>query len=205
MNDKRWHDLMQRCGIRDGTSAFDALSAAYAQRHRHYHTTRHIDHCLSELDLCRHLAEEPDEVELALWFHDAIYRPYASGNEVKSARWACEFLEANDMPHERVARVREHILATRHQSVAVATDSKLTVDADLAILGADRAQYALFEMNIRKEYRWIPDLLYRRKRAEILQSFLHRYRIYATDFFAARYESRARENLAAAIALHRVH
>jgi predicted metal-dependent HD superfamily phosphohydrolase len=98
-----------------------------------------------------------------------------------------------------VNRVRDHILATRHEAVANDADSRLVVDIDLSILGVDEAAYAQFEVNVRKEYRWVPSLLFRRKRAEILESFLARPEIYTTQLFRDRYEVTARRNLSQAI------
>jgi predicted metal-dependent HD superfamily phosphohydrolase len=92
----RWNRLLTALGIGDASDCFDALLAAYSESHRHYHTTRHIDHCLREFDS-------------------------------------------------------------------------------------------------------VPSLLFRRKRAEILESFLARPRIYTTELFGERYESQARHNLAKAI------
>jgi predicted metal-dependent HD superfamily phosphohydrolase len=105
----------------------------------------------------------------------------------------------HDVCAERVGRVRAHILATRHEAPATAPDSQLVVDVDLSILGADEAAYAEFEANVRQEYRWVPRVLFRKKRAEILESFLARPQIYSTEPFRERYELRARRNLAEAI------
>lgn len=52
---------------------FTALAAAYDEGTRYYHTRAHIDACLSQLDVYRDLARNPAEIEIALWFHDAIY------------------------------------------------------------------------------------------------------------------------------------
>lgn len=186
-------------GIRDELATYGALVEAYSQRHRHYHTVRHIDHCLAEFASAQHLAAEPAEVELALWFHDAVYEPHSSNNEERSADWACELLQRHGVDAVRVERVRAHIMATRHEAPATFPDSQLMVDIDLSILGVDEAIYAEFERNVRSEYRWVPGPLFRRKRAEILESFLARPRIYSTELFHARLEDSARRNLSAAI------
>lgn len=196
----RWAALMQRLGIGANLDVFAKLRAAYAQAHRHYHTAEHIHHCLDELEGVRPLAREPDEVELGLWFHDAVYITRRKDNEAKSAEWAREFLGANAVDRARVDRVRDLILATTHAAPAPDADSKLLVDIDLAILGADPAAYARFEENVRKEYRWVPAPLFRRTRATILKSFLDRPSVYATAHFRERLEEPARRNLAAAIA-----
>jgi predicted metal-dependent HD superfamily phosphohydrolase len=195
----RWNRLLAALGIGGEAECFDALLAAYSEQHRHYHTTRHIDHCLRELDSATSLARDPAEVEFALWFHDAIYDPHSSKNEERSADWACELLDRHRVNAERVSRVRDHILATRHEAVANDPDSRLVVDIDLSILGVDEAAYAQFEVDVRKEYRWVPSLLFRRKRAEILESFLARPQIYTTQLFRDRYERQARHNLSQAI------
>lgn len=186
-------------GIPEGTESFNSLVAAYSQKHRHYHTDKHIDHCLQELDSALSIALEAAEVEFALWFHDAVYDPYSSNNEERSADLACSLLMRHDVRAERVERIRAHILATRHEAPATTPDSQLVVDIDLSILGAGDVTYAAFETNVRQEYRWVPSILFRRKRAEILESFLARPQIYSTEFFRSRYELQARRNITQAI------
>jgi len=190
---------MAALGLPESNESFEQLVNAYSQKHRHYHTCAHIDHCLRELDSASGLAEEPAEVELALWFHDAVYDPYSGDNEAKSADLACALLNRNGVASERVERVRAHIMASRHDAPAVLNDSKLLVDVDLSILGVDEDAYARFETDVREEYRWVPGPLFRRKRAEILDSFLARPAIYSTTPFRTKYEAPARRNLAAAI------
>ncbi len=209
MDKARWLDLMSKLGLPPNEATFDALLKAYSETHRHYHSVEHIDHCLRELDAEISLAREPAEVELALWFHDAVYNPHRSDNEQKSAEFACKLLEgAGDIPRPRgmsppsarIARVHAHIMATRHAAPATDPDSQLVVDIDLSILGAPEAEYARFEQNVQKEYRWVPSMLFRRKRAAILESFLARSHIYYTEPFRAKYESQARQNLSSAVA-----
>jgi predicted metal-dependent HD superfamily phosphohydrolase len=190
---------MAALGIGNEAACFDALLAAYTEKHRHYHTAQHVDHCLHQLDTAPSLTQQPAEVELALWFHDAIYDPHSSKNEERSADWACELLGRHRVSADRTQRVRDHILATRHEAVASDPDSRLVVDIDLSILGVDEVAYAQFEVDVRQEYKWVPGILFRRKRAEILESFLARPQIYTTELFRERYEARARINLARAI------
>jgi predicted metal-dependent HD superfamily phosphohydrolase len=91
-------------------------------------------------------------------------------------------------------------MATRHEALATMPDAQFVVDIDLSILGATEEAYSRFEENVRKEYRWVPSMIFRRKRAEILQSFLARPTIYSTKPFQARYEAQARRNLESAVA-----
>ena len=118
MKSTRWHALMNRLGFGANTETYRALLDAYSQKHRHYHTAVHIAHCLDELAPCRELAEHPDDVELALWFHDAVYDSYAKDNEQKSADWAARFLREKRAGSEQVDRVHGLVMATVHEAPA---------------------------------------------------------------------------------------
>lgn len=199
MNIDRWTTLMHALGLPHSASTYDQLAKAYREPQRHYHTTRHIEDCLAKLDLLRAQATRPDEIELALWFHDAVYLPNKSGNEEKSAEWAARFLGEAQATDKLIERIRQLILATRHDSIAIDSDTSILIDVDLSIIGADPERYDIFEKDIRKEYRWVPWILYRRERRKILASFLKRARIFSTDDFFQRYEGQARSNLGRAI------
>lgn len=183
----------------ESLDVFADLVAAYSEAHRYYHTVKHIDDCLAQLDEAASIAEAPEEVELALWFHDAIYKPTSPKNEQASAEWARSFLESVGAAEDRCARVFRYVLATKHDAVPLGADAPVVVDIDLSILGREPDEYDQFERNVRKEYKWVPWSLYRRKRIEILESFLARPTIYHTDYFRRRYENQAKRNLQSAI------
>jgi predicted metal-dependent HD superfamily phosphohydrolase len=199
MTPQRWSSLMQGLGTGSHVDTYERLVAAYGESHRHYHTGDHIAACLVELDDARDLATFPAEVEVALWFHDAIYKTTASDNEARSAAWAAGFLVSAEVAPPVRERVHDHIMATRHDVRPAAGDSALVVDIDLSILGEDPASYRDFERKLREEYQWVPMPLYRRKRREILQSFLDRESIYTTPPFRDRYEAQARMNVREAV------
>lgn len=178
---------------------FDLLSSAYAENHRHYHTPRHIESMLRHMDTVAELAEHPAEVELAIWFHDAVYRPFSSTNELDSAKWAHQFLSDNGFNKSGIDRVYNLIMATRHHCDVVTRDEQLLVDIDLSILGAPADIYDQFEQNVRKEYQQVPSIIFRKKRKEILKSFLSRDSIYYLTYFREKYEQAAKLNLERAI------
>jgi predicted metal-dependent HD superfamily phosphohydrolase len=176
------------------------LLAGYAESHRAYHTLQHLEECFGHLDAAVHLAREPGELEIALWFHDAIYDTHASDNETRSAEWARQVVVGTGISNKVALRIGDLILATRHTERPAAGDPALLVDIDLAILGAPEARFDEYEGQIRREYSWVPDTLFGVTRARILGEFLARPRIYATAYFAERRELPARSNLRRAIA-----
>ncbi len=211
MRKKRWLALMEAWGFGSGEEVYESLVTAYSQKHRHYHDGEHVEACLGWLDHVLTLSdaessdpkstvEKPEEVELAIWFHDAVYNPFASDNERKSADWAMEFLTAQGAGEAAMARVDGLIMATLHNAPPATRDESILIDIDLAVLGSDPATYAAFEKAVRKEYRFVPFFLYRKKRSEILQGFLERPVIYRHELLRAAWEQQARKNLAAAIA-----
>lgn len=193
-------DSAAACGSLDLRAAFSRQQAAYAEPARAYHNARHIADCLVQLDEARHLAEEPAEIEAALWYHDVVYDARAKDNEVQSARWASADLTSASVPAERVTRIAALILATQHTGEPTSPDAELLVDIDLSILGRDEASFAEYDRAIRAEYAWVPEEQYRQGRSAVLQKFLARPAIYSTPFFHERYEAAARRNLTAAIA-----
>ena len=84
----RWNATWHELGLSAPPRLFDELSSRYREEQRAYHTLQHLDECFAQLDSARTLAERPAEVELALWFHDAIYDTRAADSEDQSAAWA---------------------------------------------------------------------------------------------------------------------
>jgi predicted metal-dependent HD superfamily phosphohydrolase len=172
------------------------LVAAYSERQRHYHTLQHLRECLAQFDAASMLARRPAEVELALWFHDAVYDPQRHDNEERSADWARASVLAAGCAEDVAERVAALVLATRsHSAPADDPDAALLLDVDLAILAAAPARFAEYERQIRAEYAHVPEEAFRARRAQVLQGFLERERIYVTDAFHDALEARARENL----------
>lgn len=194
--DAQWDELWQALGVPAPALEFDALSARFAEPHRHYHTAQHIQECLTHFERARSLCEHPAEVELALWFHDAIYAPRAKDNEAQSAAWAVRVMRSAGLAHDAQSRVHALIMATCHNALPDTQDAKVLVDIDLAILGADAARFDEYEHQVRSEYGWVPAFLFRRTRRKILAGFLARASIYSTAHFQSLLEKKARENLA---------
>lgn len=201
---ERWEDLWQRLGQPAPGGLLEALLAAYREPQRHYHTLQHLAECFAHLDAYFDSVGAPAgdvlDIELALWFHDAVYDVRAHDNEARSADWAVRALAQAGLPPARGERVASLVMATAHHAPAAAADAQLLIDIDLAILGAPPARFAEYERQIRAEYAHVPAPLFARKRGEVLRGFLDRDRIYRTAYFA-RLEQQARANLAQASAV----
>lgn len=182
---------------RAGETLMNTLIAAYNEPQRKYHTEQHLRECLTLFNEHIQLAQAPAEIEMALWFHDAIYDVKATGskNEDQSADWAEDELRKASVAPERIARIKHHILATKHSALPQGTDQQLLVDIDLAILGARPERFAEYEQQVRQEYRHVPGLIFNWKRKQILKEFLARSPIYATPELRERFEGQARKNL----------
>jgi len=193
---QRWQALWHRLGAAgDGDQALALLQAHYSEPHRAYHNFAHIVACLHEFDFVRSLIQKPDAVEMALWFHDAIYDPKAGDNEERSAALFGTAARAARLNHWFIRRVDALIRATQHKKRPSLGDARFMVDLDLSILGKSPAKFSTYERQIRREYAWVPSRAYVAGRSAILQNFLSRKTIYATEFFRRRYEARARANL----------
>lgn len=176
------------------------LLRSWSRWPRAYHDTTHLHACLRHLQAVRPHLADPLAVELALWYHDAIYWPWSACNEERSAEWAVRFLQSQGLPGALAQAVRQHILDTRHQSGPLAGDAQWVVDIDLAILGQSDAVYRQFERNVRREYFFVRWPRYVAGRGAVLRGFLSRPRIYGTAWFHDRYEAQARTNLGHAVA-----
>lgn len=180
----------------DGAAACEELLARYSEPWRKYHTLQHLRECLATFESVAHLADRPAEVEAGLWFHDAVYELRRSDNEEQSARLAEGVLRDAGVPREVFGRVATLILATRHTASPEAPDEQLLVDIDLSILGAAAPRFTEYEHQIREEYSFVPEVVFREKRRAILRSFIARPRIYSTQHFFCLLEQQARVNLA---------
>lgn len=195
----RWASLCQNLGIEPDGETYQALIKAHAEPHRAYHTLEHIAACLRHLDKVRDQTNNPFEIEMALWFHDAIYEPFSTTNEEDSAEWAADWLQDRGLDKAAIARIADHILETKSHDTPTDLDGRFMLDIDLSILGTPVPIYDQFEVDVRREYRRVPRFIFRKKRKAILQGFLNRDQIFTTEYFHDKLEQQARVNLARAI------
>ncbi|RWN24698.1 hypothetical protein [Mesorhizobium sp.] len=177
------------------------LSALYRAEGRHYHSLAHIEAMLALAGHYRASLHDPEAVEAAIWFHDAIYDSRAKDNEAKSAALAEKKL-AGRTDAQRLGRITAMIIATathelpRFSDENAARDAALFLDMDLAILGATPDAFDAYEQAVRREYGWVEEPMWRAGRSAVLKNFLARPHIFHTEEFRQRFEAQARQNMA---------
>jgi len=187
------------------------ITPMYEGPHRNYHTMEHIDHMLQLFNHNNLAIYNHDIVHLAILFHDVIYNPHKTDNEIESVSFFNDYIREQ----QDILKLSEHalemlwgwvsvfILATIHhhtpdkQSMpaSLVSDLEHFLDMDMAILGEDKTTFDKYEDNIRREYFFVPIDVYKTERAKILQSFLNNEFIYNAPVFRKKYEASARKNI----------
>ncbi len=181
------------------------LSALYGGAERHYHGLAHVEALLALARDHRADLSDPEAVEAAIWFHDAVYDSRAKDNEARSAELARERL-AGRLEPARVERIAAMILATAtHEAphfadAGAARDAALFLDMDLSVLGAAPEVFDAYEAAVRREYAWVPEAAWTSGRAAVLRTFLGRPHIFHSKEFQVRFEAAARANIERSLA-----
>ena len=194
------------------TALGEDLLERYEQPHRKYHTSVHLSEMLTALKMLyeRHHTATPRAVLLAAWFHDAVYEANPGEDEAASADLARTALtplaSTGSLTNREVTAIAHLIELTASHQLAdgieeytsgalTRADAAFFLDADLAILAADSPRYTRYVAGVRAEYaHYAPDA-FTRGRAAILQGFLNRTAIYASDTAHLLWDAPARLNL----------
>ena len=194
------------------TELGEDLLARYEQPHRKYHTSVHLSEMLTALKTLyeQHQTATPRAVLLAAWFHDAVYEANPGEDEAASADLARTTLtplaSTGFLTNREVTAIAHLIELTASHQLAdgieeytsgalTRADAAFFLDADLAILAADSPRYTRYVAGVRAEYaHYTPDA-FTRGRAGILQGFLNRTAIYASDTAHFLWDAPARLNL----------
>ncbi|MFJ3145882.1 hypothetical protein ACIPJM_25965 [Streptomyces halstedii] len=197
---RRWQDAL--VAVRGTASGPDPLPYAdhllerWGEPQRRYHTTAHLAQVLDHVDTLAGHAADPDVVRLAVWFHDAVYRPDRSENEERSAALAERALPEAGVPDAATAEVARLVrLTVTHDPADGDRDGEVLCDADLAILASAPREYAAYAAQVREEYGFVPDDLFRAGRADVLRHLLGLPRLFRTPHGAGVWEPRARQNV----------
>lgn len=204
----RWHATASAAGAAPGVDPApyaDRLLTAWAEPQRRYHTTAHLADVLARVDVLAAAGDEDGTdrpaVDLAAWFHDAVYRPDRSENEERSATLAERALPELGIDDARTAEVARLVrLTITHDPAPGDANGELLCDADLGVLAGTAQEYAAYAAAVRAEYGFVPDEAFRAGRAAVLRQLLALPRLFRTAHGAAHWEAPARANLAAELA-----
>ncbi len=191
-----WVDMVANFSLPENKNIeiFTLLGTQYKEETRHYHNWQHIKAMIKGLHSYPEEINDTLSIELAIWFHDAIYVPLRKDNESRSAKFFHEQLSLY-LPIERTRKVMGYIEATKNHSKTTDRDLQIFLDLDLAILGQSKTVYQNYANQVREEFGYVPNFLYKRGRKLVLKSFLDKNTIYQTLFFKEKYEEQARKNI----------
>ncbi len=203
MEQHRFEQLWARCAI-DGVENpgangawFGELDSHYRESHRHYHRPEHIEHCLRQFDAARAVPgmEQPDAIELAIWYHDAIYVCGDSENELKSAE-LFKSRASDCLRDDLVAYVYDLILVTMHdRELPKNIDQGYMVDIDLSSFGLPWDQFLSDSRAVRGEFEDLGDADFYPGQYRFFEMLLAREHFCFTEFFRNRHGAQARENI----------
>eukprot|EP00850_Spirogloea_muscicola_P009004 SM000049S16775 [mRNA] locus=s49:639324:643077:+ [translate_table: standard] len=198
----RWAGLMRRLSVKKEVAEewWQFIEAHYRQHNRHYHTFTHLQSLYTLYGRYAHFVADPCAFHLAIFFHDVVYEPRASVhgvNEKESAALFFRFARAAELTSNLEEKVNKYILQTINhlEDIQVSKDLALFLDLDLAILGAAKNDYEMYAANIRREYMHMEEAVYREKRANLLQVWLARSRLYRTEIVHQAFGDQAKINL----------
>lgn len=190
-----WRGLAQSLNLPEETAVtlLHTLQAGYNEPGRHYHTQRHI---VSMLDAAKRLSfQMPEATHLAIFFHDLVYDPLRSDNEVRSAARMADALLGH-MDAACLEKASDIIWATAHHRATGDQDTDLVLDLDMAILGQPWPVYEIYARNVMTEYApfFSREAWCRGRNALFIEPTLAREVIFLTESFRS-LETQARENL----------
>ncbi|MNE29996.1 hypothetical protein D3C80_1234930 [compost metagenome] len=171
------------------------IEMAYTSSERYYHNLSHLQAVYDEIKEQDNLVGDINTMLFALFYHDFVYDPLKSDNELQSANFAKQRLEQIGCQQNIIDKCYSLIMATKGHNRVEDNDINMFTDADISILGKDWETYLAYSQSIRKEYQIYPDEIYYPGRAKVLTHFLSMEAIYKTDDFHTKYEKQAKANL----------
>ena len=198
LHEKYW---IEHFAARHAPGAWEALRAGYEEPHRGYHSWRHIDVLIAELERHRALAERFDLILAAIFWHDVVYTTRASdgaprpdADNVRDS--AAMFRRYSAMSEADTAAVAALIMATAdHVAARGNGDLDLFLDLDLSPLALPWDEFTRNTADIHKEFAWIPEREFLMGHGAILERFLSAKHLYRRPETRAAWEARARENI----------
>ena len=176
------------------------IAVRYDERQRAYHNAQHIQQLFSQFEQVKHQLSEPHIIALAIYYHDVIYEPTRSDNELKSAEFAVEILEPY-LNAEQCQYIYALIMMTASHQLNNEmgsdknSDAAYLLDMDLSVLGMPYSEYEQYAKAVREEYVHVTDKNYQKGRTHVLNQLLAHPTLYITNYYRSRLEAQARDNI----------
>ena len=195
--------LLRNYGVDNAATKifWNEIETNYSDKTRYYHTLVHLANLLAHLVEVKNEIHDWQTLLFTLYYHDIIYNPVRSDNEEKSAVLAKNRMQQIGVPFDQITLCQDQILATKTHIHSEDADTNYFTDADLSILGQPWQEYSRYYKNIRKEFLIYPDAVYNGGRKKVLLHFLGMDRIFKTDYFFKKFETKAKHNLAKEVEL----
>ena len=190
-----WYDCISRCGGNPDEEGWIGLEAEYRYPNkRHYHNLTHVYSCvrlLKSLDV-----QKSDQIELALWYHDSVYRPGSDDNEQLSASFMQKNAASFCVTEAIIQDASRLILITANHADAIEKDEITMVDIDLSILASAPLDYVDYARRISGEFSHIGIKKYIDGRISFLKRMLDLDFIFRSDWaIALGYNEKAKWNI----------
>lgn len=185
-----WQRVVVQSYLSD--SYFESLLGKYDNEDRAYHNTEHLRHMMHGL---KSLTALSTVNILACFYHDYIYVPGKKDNELRSAKVAEEQLTDLGFGKPLINDVMARINATKQHSDSLNNETNQFLDADMSILAISSKEYVDYQDKVKREYKSIPNFLYRHGRKRFLQKTINQDRIFFSKEGYDLWEKQARNNI----------
>lgn len=172
------------------------IATHYSESKRAYHNLNHLQQLFTQFEQIEQQLAQPNIVALALYYHDVIYDPKRSDNELKSAEYAVRHLQ-DYLSAEQCRRLHALIIMTADHQLddSADLDAAYLLDMDLSILGTEWSDYQHYAQAVRQEYQHVTTEDYRIGRVQVLRGLLAHSQLYLTEYYYERLERHARSNI----------
>lgn len=190
--------LKAGCSMENVEKWWKAILHNYTLPSRTYHNMHHLRDIFRDLKDIEPELENPLAVGLSVFFHEIVYEPAASDNELASSELAQQFAYDVDLS-PKILKCMLSIIDHGHDvgdgPEGANPDIVYFMDLKLAVLGRDPELYGTYVQKIREEYSFLTTEDFLSSRAGVLARLLET-RIFNTSIMSTKYEERARRNVA---------
>ena len=182
-----WVSANNNLGVIPSLREFLRVCRKYSEPHRHYHTLKHLTHCMRELNTHFHHVKGLPMIKMAFFFHDIVYDVTSKANEQDSADDFIAFADRIGLYDYDVRRtVYDLIMLTASHKLPgnASTLEKVMNDVDMSIFTSLGGEYVQYAQNIWREYQSVGREAYVKGRSDFLRS-VNPYDMFYTAHYRA--------------------